>query len=86
MTPEQLIEAILFVSDAPVTAEEIAEVLELPVDGVDASIQQLVATYADERGLELRPVAGGWRLFTKPEAQPDLERFASTDRSRRLMA
>ena len=35
------------------------------------------------RGLVLREVGGGWRLYTHPDAQPYLERFAATERATR---
>ncbi len=80
-----LIEAMLFVAEDPIPTTEMAEVLEVP--------QQLVAdelaAYATDleasgRGLVLRELAGGWRLFTHPDARPYLERFAATDRVTRL--
>ena len=36
------------------------------------------------RGVVLREIAGGWRLYTIPEAKPYLERFAATERAARL--
>jgi segregation and condensation protein B len=80
-----LIEAMLFVAEDPIPATEIAEVVEEPLADV---LEELVAFGADleggGRGLVLRELAGGWRLFTHPEARPYLERFAATDRVARL--
>jgi len=80
-----LIEAMLFVAEDPIPATEIAEVVEEPLTDVE---EELVAFAADlevgGRGLVLRELAGGWRLFTHPEARPYLERFAATDRVARL--
>jgi len=80
-----LIEAMLFVAEDPIPATEIAEVVEEPLTDVE---EELVAFGADleggGRGLVLRELAGGWRLFTHPEARPYLERFAATDRVARL--
>jgi segregation and condensation protein B len=80
-----LIEAMLFVAEDPIPATEIAEVVEEPLAVV---AEELVAFGADleggGRGLVLRELAGGWRLFTHPEARPYLERFAATDRVARL--
>ena len=80
-----LIEAMLFVAEEPIPASELAEVLEAPQQVV---LEELAA-YAEDlsasgRGLVLRELAGGWRLFTHPDARPYLERFAATDRVTRL--
>lgn len=85
METEALIEAILFVAEEPITTNEFAEVLEVSLEDVDAELQALQARLRDTgRGLVLREVGGGWRLYTHPDAQPYLERFAATDRATRL--
>ena len=80
-----IIEAMLFVAEEPIPATEIAEVVEAPQQTV---LEELAAYAADleasGRGLALRELAGGWRLFTHPDARPYLERFAATDRVTRL--
>jgi segregation and condensation protein B len=81
MEPRAVIEAMLFVAEDPIPITEIAEVLEEP----QSVVAEELATYRDDleasgRGLVLREVAGGWRLFTHPDARPYLERFAATDR------
>ncbi len=85
MTLSAALEALLFVAERPLRATELAHVLEVSVDSVDARL----AEWSDElesegRGITLRRVADGWRLFTKPEMLPYLERFNSTDEPRRL--
>lgn len=85
METEALIEAILFVAEEPITTNEFAEVLEVALEDVDAELTALQARLRDTgRGLVLREVGGGWRLYTHPDAQPYLERFAATDRATRL--
>lgn len=84
MNTEQLIEAILFVSEAPVTSAELAEVLEIPRSDVEQSLAAMVTRYSEESGLDLENIASGWRFSTKPGAHSYLERFAATDRVRRL--
>ena len=85
MEPEALIESILFVAEEPITTNEFAEVLELPLEDVDAELQAFQTRLRDTgRGLVLREVGGGWRLYTHPDAQPYLERFAATERATRL--
>jgi segregation and condensation protein B len=79
-----LIEAILFVSDAPIPSEELAEVVERPLADVEGALIALADHYDEDHGIELQRVAGGWRVYTRPETAPYLERYAATDRSRRL--
>ena len=85
MKPEAALEAVLFVAETPVPEAELAEALELP----RAEVKALLAAWAERleeegRGVALRYAAGGWRLYTKPEALPYLERFAQTDGAARL--
>lgn len=79
------VEAILFVAEEPLPAGEIAEVLERPAAEVEEALETLRESLEDGgRGLVLRLVGGGWRLYTKPEARPFLERFAASARVARL--
>jgi len=85
METRQILEAILFVAENPVPTEELAQVLELPA----ATIRKELEGYGQEldeiqRGFVLREVGGGWRLYTRPEARPYLERFASAPTATRL--
>ena len=85
MKPEAALEAILFVAETPVPEGELAEVLETPLAEVKARLAAWAERLeAEDRGISLRCVAGGWRLYTKPEALPYLERFAAEDRAVRL--
>jgi segregation and condensation protein B len=83
MDNPSILEAILFVAESPVPIEELAEVLELPVTEVRADLDVLAERLSD-RGLELRNVGGGWRLYTSPETYPYLDRFATTATATRL--
>lgn len=80
-----VIEAVLFVAEEPVPTEELAEVLEISRDEVAGTLDRLAAELSEAgRGVVLREVAGGWRLYTVPDAKPYLERFAATERATRL--
>ncbi|SOD73805.1 condensin subunit ScpB [Jatrophihabitans sp. GAS493] len=70
------IEAILFVVEAPVTGAQLAVALQRPTSEVDDALARL-AGQLDERGsgLELRSVAGGHRLFTRPILSSVVEAF-----------
>jgi segregation and condensation protein B len=79
------LEALLFVSDEPLTSSVLAQALELDRRTVDGLCERL-AEALDHRasGLELRNVAGGWRLFSRPESAPVVERFVLSSRQARL--
>jgi segregation and condensation protein B len=87
MDDRAALEAILFVAESPVPASELAEVLEVPLDDVAQLLDEL-STALDERGsgVCLRQVGEGWRLYTRVEAFPYLERFASTATAARISA
>lgn len=69
-------EALLFVSDEPASSARLAEILEAsPVD-VDEALVLLAAEYMDDdRGIQLREVAGGWRFYTHPAQHDNIERY-----------
>ncbi len=76
VTDRKIVEAILLLADEPVPAGLIGEVLEKPRGEVETLLQALAEDYSSgDRGFELREVAGGWRLYTSPDAAPWLERF-----------
>jgi segregation and condensation protein B len=70
------LEAILFVVDAPVSVAALAAGVQQPTEAVQAALDDLRRGY-DERaaGIELREVAGGVRLYTRPEHAPAVEQF-----------
>ena len=85
MNPGAALEAILFVAEEPVPEGELAQVLEVPLAEVKAQLAAWAERLAQEdRGIVLRYVAGGWRLYSKPEALPYLERFSTTGTAARL--
>ena len=80
-----LLEAILFVAEEPLTTAEFAEVLERPKKEVADALRALKDDLeASGRGVVLREVAGGWRMYSHPEARDHLERFAATEKATRL--
>jgi segregation and condensation protein B len=79
------LEAIMLVADEPVSEVVLAQVLERPRAEVAALLQELAASYtAQQRGFDLREVAGGWRLYTREECAPVVERFVSDGQEVRL--
>ena len=80
-----LLEAVLLVTDEPVPAATLAQVVEAPVVEVEAALDALAREYTDAgRGLDLRQVAGCWRLYTRAECAPWVERFVTEGQSVRL--
>jgi segregation and condensation protein B len=79
------VEAILLVVDEPVAEVTLAQVLERPREEIARLLSALAEEYTDQhRGYELRQVAGGWRLYTRPELAPYVERFVRDGRHARL--
>ena len=70
------LEAIIYAADEPATVEQLAEALGEEKLAVQASLDELVASYAaEERGLEVRQVAGGYKMYTKPQHHDLVRRF-----------
>lgn len=79
------IEALLFVSDEPVAASRLAKILDVGAGEAEASLKALSAEYAQEdRGFQLREVAGGWRLYTHPAYHAQVEEYVLSWDTRRL--
>ena len=79
------LEAVLLVVDEPVSDLLLAQVLERPRDEVSAGLRSLAASYTSEgRGFDLREIAGGWRLYTREECAPVVERFLTDGHEVRL--
>lgn len=79
------LEAVLFVTEHPVPAGELAEVLEIPTIKVEELLAELGRQLAArDAGLVLKSVAGGWRLYSHPDAYPYLERFSSSATARKV--
>jgi len=75
-TIERALEAILMVVDEPVTEMLLAQVLEVPTDEIHTRLSALAESYSkQERGFELRQIAGGWRFYSHPEVSSAVERF-----------
>ncbi|HEU5083066.1 MAG TPA: SMC-Scp complex subunit ScpB [Acidimicrobiales bacterium] len=78
-------EALLLVTEEPLTAELLAQLLEISVQRTEALCSELAAEYdATDRGFQLVRVAGGWRYQTHPDLAPYVERFVLDGQSGRL--
>jgi segregation and condensation protein B len=71
-----VLEAIIYVTDEPLSLEQICTAIEQPRDRVINLLEQLAADYEQpERGLSIREVAGGFKMTTKPEHHEAVRRF-----------
>ena len=71
-----VLEAIIYVTDEPLSLEQICIAIEQPRDRVIELLEQLTADYEQpERGLSIREVAGGFKMTTKPEHHEAVRRF-----------
>ncbi|MDP9147478.1 MAG: SMC-Scp complex subunit ScpB [Acidobacteriota bacterium] len=70
------LEAIIYAADEPATIDQLAAALGDEKLAVQSSLDELVASYAtDGRGIEIREVAGGFKLYTKPQHHDVVRRF-----------
>ncbi len=77
-----LLEAIIYVSEEPVTLDALAKGLrDLPREELRAALDELVEiSHAADRGVEIRKVAGGYRMYTKAEHHDAVRRFVRSQR------
>ena len=81
------LEAMLFVTDEPVGTIALAEMLECEVGAVEAALVRLRDDLeARGSGIQLREVAGGWRLFTHPAYHELIEKYVLSWDTRKLSA
>lgn len=79
------IEALLFVSDEPVNAMTLADMLDTDLACVEAALVSLRDRLAaEDSGIQLRKVAGGWRLYTHPMHHELIEKYVLSWDTRRL--
>lgn len=77
-----LLEAIIYVSEEPVTVAALGKVLsDVPGEELRAALEELAAaSRADDRGVEIRLVAGGYRMYTKPEHHEGVRAFVRSQK------
>ena len=65
---QAVIEAMVYVTEEPLTVAQMAAVLEQPPERVRGALEQLVAEFEKPgHGVTIREVAGGFQMATKPE-------------------
>jgi segregation and condensation protein B len=79
------LEAMLFVVDAPIDEVSLAAALRCPVPRVHRELAALAADYDERRaGITLRRVGEGWRLYTREDFAPVVERHMLEGQRSRL--
>ena len=79
MTPQEIqagLEAIIYAADEPATLDQISKALGVEKAETRAALDQLMATYqTEDRGIEVRKVAGGWKFYTKAQHHDVVRKF-----------
>lgn len=81
-----VIESLLFVADEPLPFKQLCKVLgDVPEEDVKAALDELVADYESRgSGLEVREIAGGWRISTRPQHHEFIRKYLKSRPSARL--
>ena len=80
-----IIEALIYVSDEPINAKTIAEVLKEDEATITSAIESLANEFNGRvSGLQLREVAGGWQFATRPEYHEHVRAFLKSRPSAKL--
>ena len=79
LNPSELkgaIEAIVYAADEPATLDQIVAAVGEEKTAVRAALDEMIgACAAEDRGTEIRAVAGGFKLYTKPQHHEVVRRF-----------
>jgi segregation and condensation protein B len=71
-----VVEAVIYVTDEPLSADQIATALQQPAARIGQVLEELTAEYnKPEHGLTIREVAGGYKMSTKPEHHEAIRAF-----------
>jgi segregation and condensation protein B len=78
-------EALIFVADEPLGAKAIADVLKVELESVEKAISDLAEEYNTHNGgLQLREIAGGWQIATRPEYHEQVRAYLKSKPSAKL--
>ncbi len=71
-----IVEAVIYVTDEPLSADQIATALQQPAAKIGRVLEELTAEYNNSsHGLTIREVAGGYKMSTKPEHHEAIRAF-----------
>lgn len=72
----KVIEGLLFISETPLSAEELSRVLGVEQEAVEEILKQLAEQYTDgAHGFYLRNIAGGYQFYSSGMIAPYLEKL-----------
>lgn len=80
------IEALIFVSEEPITAKQLADILgDVDPKQVATLAEEVMAEFnARDGGVEIRQIAGGYRFSTRPQFHEQIRRYLRTQPSAKL--
>jgi segregation and condensation protein B len=80
-----IIEALIFVSEEPLSTKALADVLKEDRGWIETAVEALAEEFnARNGGLYLREVAGGWQFATRPEHHEHVRAFLKSRPSAKL--
>ncbi|HMM80769.1 MAG TPA: SMC-Scp complex subunit ScpB [Pyrinomonadaceae bacterium] len=80
-----LVEALIFVSEEPIGTKLLADILGEEKGAIQAAVEQLSAEYVERSsGLQIREIAGGFQIATRPEFHEEIRAFLKTRPSAKL--
>ncbi len=75
----KIIEALIFVSNEPLSVKELAGILEEDEEIIQSAAAELAKEYEErESGLQLREIAGGWQISTRTDLHEEVRKFLKT--------
>src|SRR5207253_8834229 len=82
---KSIVEALIFVADEPINANTIADVIDVDRAAVEKAVAELAEEYdARASGLQLREIAGGWQIATRPEHHENVRAYLKSKPSAKL--
>jgi segregation and condensation protein B len=82
---KSITEALIFVADEPINAKVISDVVKVDRDRVEKGIARLAKDYEGGKGgLQLREIAGGWQIATRPEFHEHVRAYLKSKPSAKL--
>jgi segregation and condensation protein B len=89
MSLKAKLEAIIYAAEIPITLDHLVELTKGSITATDAdggdvrsqvraALFELMSDYGGDRGIEIREIAGGYRMSTKPEQHDVVRAFAKS--------
>jgi len=80
-----IIESLIFVSEEPIALKQLTAILQgEQLADIEKAADELMEEFNASRGLELRKLAGGYKITTRPEHSEYIKRYLKTQPSARL--